>query len=50
MFTLALHHFKLKPSIGLSDCLVQAIAQKAGDKPLGTFDKQLAKQEEARIV
>jgi predicted nucleic-acid-binding protein len=42
---LALDNFRLRPSLGFSDCLVLAIAQKAGHKPLGTFDKQLAKLE-----
>jgi predicted nucleic-acid-binding protein len=41
--TLALDNFRLKPALGFSDCLVLAIAQKAGHTPLGTFDKQLSK-------
>jgi predicted nucleic-acid-binding protein len=40
---LALDNFRLKPALGFSDCLVLAIAQKAGHTPLGTFDKQLSK-------
>jgi predicted nucleic-acid-binding protein len=39
----ALNQFQLKPSLGFSDCLVLAIARKAGHLPLGTFDKALAK-------
>jgi predicted nucleic-acid-binding protein len=32
-----------KPSLGFSDCLVLEIALAAGHKPLGTFDRALAK-------
>ena len=39
----ALAHFRRKPSLGFSDCLVLAIAQKAGHLPLGTLDRELAK-------
>ena len=39
----ALTHFKRKPALGFSDCLVLEIARKAGHTPLGTFDKGLAK-------
>jgi len=39
----ALVHFKRKPALGFSDCLVLEIARKAGHTPLGTFDKGLAK-------
>lgn len=39
----ALAHFRRKPSLGFSDCLVLATAQKAGHLPLGTFDRELAK-------
>jgi predicted nucleic-acid-binding protein len=37
----ALAHFKGRPSLGFSDCLVLAIAHKAGHLPLGTFGKAL---------
>lgn len=40
---LALEHFRSRPSLGFSDCLVLAIARKAGHLPLGTFDRNLAK-------
>jgi predicted nucleic-acid-binding protein len=40
---LALEHFRARPSLGFSDCLVLEIARKAGHLPLGTFDKKLAK-------
>ncbi len=47
----ALAHFRAKPALGFSDCLVLAIARKAGHVPLGTFDRALAKLDGAhRIV
>jgi predicted nucleic-acid-binding protein len=39
----ALEHFKKRPALGFSDCLVLEIARKAGHTPLGTFDRDLAK-------
>ena len=39
----ALGHFRKRPALGFSDCLVLAIARKAGHTPLGTFDRGLAK-------
>ncbi|TMA72803.1 MAG: type II toxin-antitoxin system VapC family toxin [Deltaproteobacteria bacterium] len=38
----ALARFRTKPSLGFSDCLVLEVARKAGNLPLGTFDRQLA--------
>jgi predicted nucleic-acid-binding protein len=38
----ALGQFRAKPTLGFSDCLVLAIARKAGHLPLGTFDRRLA--------
>jgi predicted nucleic-acid-binding protein len=43
----ALEHYRRKPSLGFSDCLVLEIACKAGHTPLGTFDKSLGKLEGA---
>ena len=40
---LALNHFRSRPSLGFSDCLVLEIARKAGHLPLGTFDRNLAR-------
>ena len=37
----ALAHFKRRPALGFSDCLVLEIARKAGHTPLGSFDKTL---------
>ena len=39
----ALESFRHRPALGFSDCLVLAIARKAGHTPLGTFDKGLAR-------
>lgn len=39
----ALTHFRKRPALGFSDCLVLEIARKAGHLPLGTFDKRLEK-------
>jgi predicted nucleic-acid-binding protein len=41
--TNALEHFKKRPALGFSDCLVREIARKSGHLPLGTFDRDLAK-------
>ncbi len=37
----ALVHFKRRPALGFSDCLVLEIARKAGHLPLGSFDRAL---------
>ncbi|MBK8997988.1 MAG: type II toxin-antitoxin system VapC family toxin [Myxococcales bacterium] len=37
----ALQHFRSKPALGFSDCMVLEIARKAGHTPLGTFDRNL---------
>ncbi len=39
----AVEDFRGRPAVGFSDCLVLAIARKAGHLPLGTFDRNLAK-------
>lgn len=44
----ALGHYRRKPSLGFSDCLVLEIARKAGHLPLGTFDRGLGKLAGAR--
>ncbi len=44
----ALARFRKAPSVGFSDCLVLEIARKAGHIPLGTFDRNLGKQDGAR--
>ena len=44
----ALIHFRSRPTLGFSDCLVLEIARKAGHLPLGTFDRNLAKLDGAQ--
>ena len=39
----ALAHYRARPSLGFSDCLVLEIARKAGHLPPGTFDRGLGK-------
>ena len=39
----ALAHFRKRPSLGFSDCLLLEMARKSGHLPLGTFDRDLAK-------
>lgn len=41
----ALQLFRLKPSLGFSDCLILQMARTAGHLPLGTFDRGLARIE-----
>jgi len=43
--TAALRHFQRWPALGFSDCLILAVARKAGHLPLGTFDRDLGKIE-----
>ena len=40
---LALSRFRKRPNLSFSDCLVLEISRKAGNLPLGTFDRQLGK-------
>jgi predicted nucleic-acid-binding protein len=44
----ALAHFRRKPSLGFSDCLVLELARKAGNLPLGTFHRHLGKLDGAQ--
>jgi len=39
----ALQHYRGRPSVGFSDCLMLEVARKAGHLPLGTFDAELGK-------
>jgi len=43
----ALAHFRKKPALSLSDCLLLEMARKAGHLPLGTFDRDLGKLPDA---
>lgn len=46
----ALKHFRKRPALSFSDCLVLEIAGKAGHLPLGTFDRDLARLEGAEAL
>ena len=46
----ALTHFRKRPALGFSDCLMLEVARKAGHLPLGTFDRTLAKLEGAARI
>jgi predicted nucleic-acid-binding protein len=39
----ALDQFRKRPKLGFSDCLIVAVAHKAGHTPVGTFDRELGK-------
>lgn len=39
----ALSHYRLHSKLGFSDCLILAVAHRAGHAPLGTFDRGLSK-------
>ena len=44
----ALEHYRARPAVSFSDCLVLVTARRAGHLPLGTFDKDLAKLQGAQ--
>jgi predicted nucleic-acid-binding protein len=46
----ALEQFRKRSALGFSDCLVLEIARKAGNVPLGTFDRNLGKLDGAQLV
>ena len=41
--TAAVAEYRAHPSVGFSDCLIVALARKAGHIPLGTFDRGLSR-------
>ena len=43
----ALDHFRKRPVLGFSDCMLLEIARKSGHLPLGTFDRSLGKLPDA---
>lgn len=43
----ALVHFRKRPALGFSDCLIYESALASGHRPMGTFDRALAKLEHA---
>jgi predicted nucleic-acid-binding protein len=46
----ALGHFRKKPSLGFSDCLMLEVARRAGHLPFGTFDRNLGKLDGAEAL
>ena len=44
----ALGHYRKKPALSFSDCMVLEAARKAGHLPLGTFDRDLSRLPGAR--
>jgi predicted nucleic-acid-binding protein len=44
----ALAHFRRRPALKFSDCLILETARKAGHQPLGTFDRALGRIEGAQ--
>jgi len=46
----ALKSFNEAKGVSFSDCLILAVARKAGHKPLGTFDTKLAKVDGAVLL
>jgi predicted nucleic-acid-binding protein len=44
----ALAHFRKRPKLGFSDCVVLEVARKAAHVPLGTFDRELSKLDGAQ--
>ena len=44
----ALLHYRKKPALAFSDCLVLESARKTGHLPLGTFDRELGKLDGAQ--
>jgi len=46
----ALDHFRRRPALGFSDCMLLEIARKAGHLPLGTFDRGLSKLPDAEKI
>lgn len=44
----ALDHYRRRPALGFSDCLVLEVARKARHLPLGTFDRELGRLEGAQ--
>ena len=46
--TMALAQFREHPRLGFSDCLLVEVTRKAGNLPLGTFDRSLARLDGAQ--
>jgi predicted nucleic-acid-binding protein len=46
----AIDHFRRRPAVGFSDCLMVEVTRKAGHGPLGTFDRNLGKVDGADLI
>lgn len=46
----ALELYRRRPRLGFSDCLLLEVARKAGHLPLGTFDRELGRLDDARTL
>ena len=46
----SLRHFRANARMSFSDCLIVEIARKAGHRPVGTFDKDMAKIPDAQAL
>jgi predicted nucleic-acid-binding protein len=46
--TSALNHYRRRPRVNFSDCLVLEIARKAGHLPVATFDRNFAKLDDVQ--
>ena len=46
----ALASYRTAPRTSFSDCLVLEVARKAGHRPLGTFDRDLARLDGTRLL
>lgn len=46
--TAALAHYRERPAVDFSDCLVLEIVRKAGHLPVGTFDRNFAKLDDVQ--
>jgi predicted nucleic-acid-binding protein len=44
----AVAQFRRHPRVGFSECLMLEVARKAGHMPLGTFDRELARLDDAQ--
>ncbi len=48
--TAALAHYRKRPKLGFSDCVILEVARKAGHIPVGTFDREFGKLEGAHRI
>jgi predicted nucleic-acid-binding protein len=46
----ALEAFRRRPRVGFADHLILAVAKRSGHKPLGTFDRALAREDGAELI